>query len=188
MKLTSPIFDSIFLLLLLAWLPNIATSTETKCPLLKATGATESEKTGCYIVVLNKATTAENFTNILDKVLEMSEDAKVYGSVQKIAKAFTVKLSEIAVEAVSCIHIYSRDYICMLKESERVREGESPKSMGKADVKLGRFSSTTCTESGGTVITHVCMLFSSTALILASAEYLETLLLNFYYRFALFLR
>lgn len=82
----------------------MTTSTGTKCPLLRATGAAESEKTGCYIVVLNKATTAENFTNILDKVLEMSEDAKVYGSVQKIAKAFTVKLSEIAIETVSCIN------------------------------------------------------------------------------------
>lgn len=79
----------------------MTTSTETKCPLLRATGAAASEKTGCYIVALKKATTAENFTSILDQVLEMSEDAKVYGSVQKVTKAFTVKLSEIAVEAVS---------------------------------------------------------------------------------------
>lgn len=85
-----------------------STDSEVKCPLLRATGAAESDKTGCFIVVLNKATTAENFTNILNKVLEMSEDAKVYGSVQKIAKAFTVKLSEIAVETVSCIHSYAR--------------------------------------------------------------------------------
>jgi hypothetical protein len=104
MKLTShPIFHTISLLFLLTWLPKMTVSTdsEVKCPLLRATGAAESDKTGCFIVVLNKATTAENFTYILDKVLEMSEDAKVYGSVQKIAKAFTVKLSEIAVEAVS---------------------------------------------------------------------------------------
>ena len=80
----------------------MTTSMETKCPLLRATGSAESEKTGCYIVVLNKSTTAENFTSILNRVLEMSEDAKVYGSVQKVAKAFTVKLSEIAVETVSC--------------------------------------------------------------------------------------
>lgn len=79
----------------------MTTSIETKCPLLRATGAAESEKTGCYIVVLNKSTTAENFTSILERVLKMSEDAKVYGSVQKVAKAFTVKLSEIAVETVS---------------------------------------------------------------------------------------
>lgn len=108
MKLTGPIFHTIFLLFLLAWLPNMTSSAEgVKCPLLRATGVAESEKTGCFIVVLNKATTAQNFTNILDKVLEMSEDAKVYGSVQKITKAFTVKLSEIAVEAVSCIHSYT---------------------------------------------------------------------------------
>ena len=111
MKLNHPKFCIILLLLLLVWLPKMTTSTETKCPLLRATGAAESEKTGCYIVVLNKATTAENFTNILDKVLEMSEDAKVYGSVQKIAKAFTVKLSEIAVEAVSCMSSYTRSYV-----------------------------------------------------------------------------
>lgn len=112
MKLTHLTFHTILLLLLLVRLPKMtAGSTETKCPLLRATGASESEKTGCYIVVLNKATTAENFTNILDKVLEMSEDAKVYGSVQKIAKAFTVKLSEIAVEAVSCMNKCTRSYV-----------------------------------------------------------------------------
>ena len=109
MKLNRPNFYIILLLLLLIWLPKMTASTETKCPLLRATGAEESEKTGCFIVVLNKATTAENFTNILDKVLEMSEDAKVYGSVQRIAKAFTVKLSEIAVEAVSCVNSYTID-------------------------------------------------------------------------------
>ena len=102
MKLVNyPKFHIILLLLLLAWIPKMIASAEIKCPLLRATGATESEKTGCYIVVLSKTTTVENFANILDRVLEMSEDAKVYSSVQKIAKAFTVKLSEIAIEAVS---------------------------------------------------------------------------------------
>ena len=75
MKLSRPKFCIILLLLLLVWLPKMTASTETKCPLLRATGAAESEKKGCFIVVLNKAIIAENFTNILDKVLEMSEDA-----------------------------------------------------------------------------------------------------------------
>ena len=92
--------SSFLILLLFILLPQVILA-EKKCPLLKATGASEEDKTGCYIVVLNNATTADKFQEILGKVLNMSEDAKVYGSVQRVAKAFTVKLSEITVEVVS---------------------------------------------------------------------------------------
>ena len=88
------------LCLQLALLPQATLSANTRCPLLRATGASDSEKTGCFIIVLNKTTTAEQFQDVLSRVVNMSEDAKVYGSVQRVAKAFTIKLSEIALEAV----------------------------------------------------------------------------------------
>ena len=84
----------------LALLPQITLSADAKCPLLRATGASASERTGCFIIMLNKTTTPEKFQEILSKVVNMSEDAKVYGSVQRVAKAFTIKLSEIALETV----------------------------------------------------------------------------------------
>lgn len=80
---------------------QVLVAEKTKCPLLKATGASESERTGCYIIVLNSTTSPETFQDVQSKVIEMSEDAKIYGSVQKVIKAFTVNLSEIALEAVS---------------------------------------------------------------------------------------
>ena len=94
--------SNLLILLLFILLPQVILAKK-KCPVLRATGASEEDKTGCYIVVLDKATSAAKFQEILTKVLNMSEDAKVYGSVQRVAKAFTVKLSEIAVEVVSGI-------------------------------------------------------------------------------------
>lgn len=90
----------VLLFLQLTLLPQVTLSAHGSCPVLRATGASASEKTGCFIIVLNKTTTAEKFQDVLSKVVNMSEDAKVYGSVQRIAKAFTIKLSEIALEAV----------------------------------------------------------------------------------------
>ena len=95
-----PIACIVLLFLQLALLPQVTLSAQSMCPLLRATGASASEKTGCFIIVLNKTTTAEKFQETLSKVVNMSEDAKVYGSVQRVAKAFTIKLSEIALEAV----------------------------------------------------------------------------------------
>ena len=82
-------------------LPRDTMAEKAKCPVLRATGVSDEDKTGCYTVVLNKATSADMFESILSRVLNMTEDAKVYASVQRVAKAFTVRLSEIAIEAVS---------------------------------------------------------------------------------------
>jgi subtilisin family serine protease len=62
-----------------------------RCPLLHA--ADTANKTGCYIVVLNKETTHEKLTEILQNATNMAEGNKVYAYVEKISKAFTVKLS-----------------------------------------------------------------------------------------------
>ena len=84
-------------------------STEARrCPVLHATG--DAEKTGCYIVVLKQATTAARFQSVLQQVVQMADGAKVYGSITRVAKAFTVKLSSYALHAVSThtYHIRSR--------------------------------------------------------------------------------
>ena len=96
---------SIIVLLHLLFLSQVTLSAKTMCPLLRATGASASEKTGCFIIVLNRATSARKFQSILSEVIEMSKDAKVYGSVQRVAKAFTVKLSEDALEVVSSLTV-----------------------------------------------------------------------------------
>lgn len=62
-----------------------------RCPVLHA--AEGANKTGCYIVVLHKATTPEKFTEVLQRATNMAEGHKVYGLVQSVSKAFTVKLS-----------------------------------------------------------------------------------------------
>ncbi len=78
-------------------------STEArKCPVLHASG--DAQRTGCYIVVLKEATTSEEFKSVLDRVVDMAEDAKLYGSVSTVAKAFTVKLSPGALLEVRIYH------------------------------------------------------------------------------------
>lgn len=70
-----------------------------RCPVLHATG--DAEKSGCYIVVLRQVTSASEFQSVLHRVVQMADGAKVYGSVTRVAKAFTVKLSAYALHAVS---------------------------------------------------------------------------------------
>ena len=84
-----------------------------RCPVLHATG--NAEKTGCYIVVLKQATTAAKFQSVLQQVVQMADGAKVYGSVTRVAKAFTVKLSSYALHAVSmtCIQLANTKHICV---------------------------------------------------------------------------
>ena len=78
-----------------------AVKAQGQCPVLHA--AEGAERTGCYIVVLKKATSAEEFQSVLRRVVGMADDAKVYGIVRNIAKAFTVKLSQEALQQVSSV-------------------------------------------------------------------------------------
>lgn len=70
-------------------------------PLLMKHGVPDSEKTGSFVVVLKENTHLERFQSIIHEVVQMSEDTKLHGSVQSIAKAFTVKLSHNALQIVS---------------------------------------------------------------------------------------
>ena len=95
MKLATRVASCI--LLIAAVFLNVAESRR-RCPVLHA--ASGSQKTGCYIIVLKEATSAEDFQEVLAKVVKVADSAKVYGMVQRIAKAFTVKLTSYALHSV----------------------------------------------------------------------------------------
>ena len=69
------------------------------CPLLRAPES--AIKTGCYICVLHDDTSAEKFDEILQNAISYADGHKVYGSVQTVIKAFTLKLSAYSVARVS---------------------------------------------------------------------------------------
>ena len=102
MKSNPPICSFVALLFVLSVCSCSAAST---CPLLLSSGAADSEKSGYYIVVLKDDTTHERFEEIKSKVVSMTEDEKVHGSVERVVKAFTVKLSQDALTTVSIIHL-----------------------------------------------------------------------------------
>lgn len=81
----------------------VSVSEGSLCPLLKASGVSSSEKTGSYIVVLKEETSHEMFLNIKSQIEHLSTDAKLHGSVEKVAKAFTVRLTDLALNIVSII-------------------------------------------------------------------------------------
>ena len=64
--------------------------------------------TGCYIVAMKDDTKEAEMQKVLTKAVKVSDDAKLYGMVQKVKKAFTVKLNPYALE--------------MVRERERERE------------------------------------------------------------------
>ena len=80
----------------------LARADAKRCPILHASGG--SETTGCYIVVLKEATTHDKFQEIVQRAVAMTDDAKVHGAVEKVIKAFTVKLSPYSLDAVSQIY------------------------------------------------------------------------------------
>ena len=78
------------------------------CPLLRAPES--AIKTGCYICVLHDDTSAEKFDEILQNSISYADGRKVYGSVQTVIKAFTLKLSAYSVARVSKSEANSSHY------------------------------------------------------------------------------
>ena len=95
-----------YFLAALLFFQSVSCSGATLSPLLLASGAADSDKTGYYIVVLKEDTTHERFKDIISQVVPLSDDAELHGSVERIAKAFTVKLSEHALNSVSIHYNY----------------------------------------------------------------------------------
>ena len=95
---------------LLAVVAMLLSAEGHHCPLLHA--AADAQKTGCYTVMLKEATTAEEFQNVLRRVRQVADDARVYSTVTKVVKAFTVRLSSYALHLVSWLQY---EHICYCK-------------------------------------------------------------------------
>ena len=101
LSLFKPSMNILFPVAALLFFQSVSCSVATLSPLLLASGAANSDKTGYYIVVLKEDITHERFKDIISQVVPLSEDAELHGSVERIVKAFTVKLSEHALNSVS---------------------------------------------------------------------------------------
>ena len=88
--------------------------TARRCPLLHANEGTN--RTGCYIVVLHRATTQERFTEILKRVSSMADGSKVSGVVRTVSKAFTVKLSAYSLNLVRVFCLLVCASICIFMQ------------------------------------------------------------------------
>ena len=97
MRILAPVFCLALTLLVVSH-----RAVAKQCPLMLA-GEGE-EKTGCYTVVLKPATSHERMMDIIDSVKQIkgAEDSKMYGVVEEVIKAFTVKLSQDSLSTVSC--------------------------------------------------------------------------------------
>ena len=82
----------------------------------------DAPTTGRYIIVLKEKTSVAELHQVLTRVLRISDDAKVYGYVEKVAKAFTVELSSYALELVKM-------HACMACYSHKIERGVQLQSM-----------------------------------------------------------
>ena len=92
---------TIVLFLVLQQMPS---PVATLSPLMTASGVQDSDKSGYYIVVLRDDTTHDMFQDIISRVLPVSMDVQLHGSVEGLVKAFTVKLSDEALQVVSILY------------------------------------------------------------------------------------
>ena len=90
-----------YVLLVLLLYSKCRLSKQELCPVLKAVGVAENDKTGCYVVVLKKETNSSTFESMQSRLLELSKDAHLYGSVETVLKALTVTLNDSSLELVS---------------------------------------------------------------------------------------
>ncbi len=86
-------------MVLLLCVCTLGVSCQEKCPLLLAPAGVEI--TGCYVVVLKKGLTPSIFEMMESKLLNMSKDWRLYGSVRLVSQAVTVVLSQSALDTVS---------------------------------------------------------------------------------------
>ena len=66
--------------------------------------AEHAEKTGCYIVKLQRDTSHEVFEQTLENALIVSDDSKIYSKNEGVFKFFTVKLSGESLDKVCKVH------------------------------------------------------------------------------------
>lgn len=88
-------------------------SSQELSPVLRASDVADNEKTGCFVVVLKKDSNESTFKDVQSKLLDLSKDSHLYGSVQKVTKAITVTLNDSSLNMVSFISIavpFANDY------------------------------------------------------------------------------
>lgn len=79
-------------------------------PILRAPSGIE--KTGCFVVVLKKESNDSKFEAIQSKLVDLSTDSRLYGSVRNVAKAITVALNDSTLDMVS----WSLMFVQVVKE------------------------------------------------------------------------
>ena len=110
----------------LLFVQSVCNCSGTLSPMLMASGAADSDKTGCYIVVLKEDTTHERFLAIKSQVVSMTEDEKLHGSVEAIVKAFTVKLPDHALSIVSVVDNIILNFNCCSIANVVISYAKSP--------------------------------------------------------------
>ena len=75
------------------------------CPLHRATGVSDTDKTGCYIIKLREDTSEESFQAAQLKVAQLSTDHRVLRSGQRVSKFITVRVADYPLETVSALYI-----------------------------------------------------------------------------------
>ena len=71
-------------------------------PLALLRAPCDAPTTGHYTVVLSKETTATEYRETFNSIVELVGNEKVYGHTEKVVKTFTAELSPLALEEV-CI-------------------------------------------------------------------------------------
>ncbi len=90
-------FEVSFVFLLLCLSLALSLSSSLK-PLFRA--ARDADKTGLYIILLKQSTSDEEFRDLRRRAVLLSNDKRLYCSVETVEKAFTLKLNVIARDEV----------------------------------------------------------------------------------------
>ncbi len=90
-------------ILLLALCTLTYASEEEPCPLLMAaTGVSDSDKTGCYMVNLHEDLSDVDYQTVLRRVTSLSTNQQVVSSVRGgVASVVTVRVTDYSMQAVS---------------------------------------------------------------------------------------
>lgn len=83
-------------MLVLLWLVPVSLELS---PVLRA--AAEANKTGCFVVVLKKECNISTFETVQSKLLDLSTDSRLYGSIHNVVMAITVALNDSTLDLVS---------------------------------------------------------------------------------------
>lgn len=71
--------------------------------MFRAVGVAQSDKTGCYVVVLKNDSNGSTFDAVKSVLLDLSKDSRLYASVEKITKAITVAVNDSSLNIVSSV-------------------------------------------------------------------------------------